>query len=630
MITNSKLKANLYDFYQRVSLNKFVGKNKQIFLLLFGFILMAGLVFATTIITETNIDTPTADVVNISTERVNISGRPLVTYLDKSVTVCSSGCDYTTIQDAVNNAPYFLSNDYNINVGPGTYPEHVLVKNIYGNDYNGENGGAFRITGNKTNPETVNIKSVDFSGCGGTYFYLQGVTLYEDSEFNELVGVGSYRCSEVSLQFLIFNESLTNGVVSYGGGSHVDISRNLTMNLSGSGIGFYVKHGGSIGSEPTSIAQVFGNVSIGFQNVGGIIQVPEFESYYATTEKYLSSRGLLYVYDKGVIYDISKIPNDLNVTGNMTIGNNLNMDGIITGLDFSLPNDENLLLAFNFNNQSIEGTSAGSNVYDSSRHARVGNMTTAFANYEDNSSYDGSGAMEFDGSQKIEVNNLSYNNYTDDFSYSFWIYMKSTDTTKRDIIRQDFAPYIYTELNERIVFQLHNGSVSFLTIIDSDDGFTYDSWFYATYTYDGNSKTAKAYLNGVLVETDDISEMGGDFQGSQTLEIGEISNDFIGFLEDFRIYKTALTQEQINTIYATNSEIDNPRWWSISFKPLRDKVYDLGSSTLRWLNGYFINLDVAGNVTIGTSTIPTNITMYSPDGTEYSCGIADGGAWSCG
>ena len=36
-----------------------------------------------------------------------------------------------------------------------------------------------------------------------------------------------------------------------------------------------------------------------------------------------------------------------------------------------------------------------------------------------------------------------------------------------------------------------------------------------------------------------------------------------------------------------------------------------------------------GNLIIGTSASPKNITMFSPDGTSFSCGVANDGTWGC-
>ena len=41
------------------------------------------------------------------------------------------------------------------------------------------------------------------------------------------------------------------------------------------------------------------------------------------------------------------------------------------------------------------------------------------------------------------------------------------------------------------------------------------------------------------------------------------------------------------------------------------------------------NASVSGNFTIGSSTRNSNITMYSPDGTAYSCGPDNSGDFVC-
>ena len=40
-------------------------------------------------------------------------------------------------------------------------------------------------------------------------------------------------------------------------------------------------------------------------------------------------------------------------------------------------------------------------------------------------------------------------------------------------------------------------------------------------------------------------------------------------------------------------------------------------------------IDTEGNINVGNGTNQANITMTSPDGTEYSCGVANGGAFTC-
>ena len=41
------------------------------------------------------------------------------------------------------------------------------------------------------------------------------------------------------------------------------------------------------------------------------------------------------------------------------------------------------------------------------------------------------------------------------------------------------------------------------------------------------------------------------------------------------------------------------------------------------------NMSVGGSLAIGNSSNPQNITMFSPDGTAWTCGVADDGSWGC-
>ncbi len=38
---------------------------------------------------------------------------------------------------------------------------------------------------------------------------------------------------------------------------------------------------------------------------------------------------------------------------------------------------------------------------------------------------------------------------------------------------------------------------------------------------------------------------------------------------------------------------------------------------------------IRNNLTIGMTATPSNITMFSPDGTKFKCGVNDGGTFSC-
>ena len=41
------------------------------------------------------------------------------------------------------------------------------------------------------------------------------------------------------------------------------------------------------------------------------------------------------------------------------------------------------------------------------------------------------------------------------------------------------------------------------------------------------------------------------------------------------------------------------------------------------------SVEVNGSIIIGSSSSSENITMFSPDGTSYSCGVNNGGTFTC-
>jgi hypothetical protein len=59
-----------------------------------------------------------------------IQNRPLYSKGITTVTVCSVGCDYTTIQDALNEVPYFINQKYTVQISAGTYAEDLWIPPI--------------------------------------------------------------------------------------------------------------------------------------------------------------------------------------------------------------------------------------------------------------------------------------------------------------------------------------------------------------------------------------------------------------------------------------------------------------------------------------------------------------------
>jgi hypothetical protein len=80
---------------------------------------------------------------------------------------------------------------------------------------------------------------------------------------------------------------------------------------------------------------------------------------------------------------------------------------------------------------------------------------------------------------------------------------------------------------------------------------TKNKWNYVAYTYDGT--TAKMYVNGVLDKSQDATNAGELVNNNNPLIIGELSGSgsqhVNGTIDEVRIYKRALTAEEIRTHY---------------------------------------------------------------------------------
>lgn len=114
--------------------------------------------------------------------------------------------------------------------------------------------------------------------------------------------------------------------------------------------------------------------------------------------------------------------------------------------------------------------------------------------------------------------------------------------------------------------------------------------------------------------------------GNRWFEIfGSSSSGSKGFTHSYFIWKNSsgwigMTLDKDTGDLATNGSLSigsGTEWLSMYL-----------SSGLGYLNST-VPIKFTHNVSIGTTDLPRNITMYSPDGTGYVCGVANGGAWSC-
>jgi hypothetical protein len=173
-------------------------------------------------------------------------------------------------------------------------------------------------------------------------------------------------------------------------------------------------------------------------------------------------------------------------------------------------------------------------------------------------------------------------------------------------------------------------------------------------THDRNTNTFTFYsnlrlLNGFSVQdilplTNNTGKIGYTIgTDGEDLYWGTINVNTLNLLSKSiytrNIVTGAVTNAELGTSAVTSVKISNYNVFPIDSNFTDVKVTTTlnvtrigtrvsSGNTIHFVNGEGskANVNVSGNITIGRLG---NITMYSPDGTKYTCGVANGGAFSC-
>jgi hypothetical protein len=222
---------------------------------------------------------------------------------------------------------------------------------------------------------------------------------------------------------------------------------------------------------------------------------------------------------------------------------------------------------------------------------------------------------QFDGTGRITVPDKGVLDVgTGDFTICFWTkYLQQTNA--RILSKNKFESgnvtgiQVLTDYNDSIKLRLSN--------IHDGDSFSQDGyltisaldlphWNFIVFSYDA-SGNGVGYLNGTPVATLDVSTFGS-LDAEADLTLGE---SFAGFLDDLRLYKSALTAEQVLILfglgrtYVGSGETDGlpvPDW-RMNFDMISGNTIKGGSE----LNGTATN----GVTFVNDGYIPQTITGIS-------------------
>ena len=317
-------------------------------------------------------------------------------------------------------------------------------------------------------------------------------------------------------------------------------------------------------------------------------------------------------------YNTSEISGDLNVTGNTTLKSLITTDPLLT---ITNPlSDDGLVLYYPFTNGILRDFSSRGN----------SNFTAYNGTY--NSSGKIGGSWRFNGTTggstniRIYTTNTSITNET---TISAWVNFESAGS--RYIIAKSSYGLTLSIQSGKPTFFVKNSSTTYTA--SSPTTISTNTWYLFTGTYkDG---TANLYVNGVLVNSTTYGSQLGLVAGTDTYFIGTedgSGSPMFGKIDELRLYNRALNSNEVNSLYTLNSEsysgTSNYRIGE-DINPLKNILYNLGSSTLRWLKLWVKDIDASGIINGTRIESQTNYSVNDKTGITKNFNITLGNLTTC-
>ncbi|BAY12056.1 LamG-like jellyroll fold domain-containing protein [Calothrix sp. NIES-2098] len=239
------------------------------------------------------------------------------------------------------------------------------------------------------------------------------------------------------------------------------------------------------------------------------------------------------------------------------------IDSITGGATLSAPQSAEITIVDNENSTGLVGywkldeTSIGATVVDSSGFNNNGNHVNITSPSGPSTNvplltFADPNSLRFDGvDDYVNVpNNPSLNLNNGKFTQAVWIYSNITDNGYHGILGYQSAAgtsqrypgiWVYNQTQIHAGFGDGSNWNSFTT----GNVLKPNSWNHVATSFDGT--TYKAYVNGQEVySTNDFA--GRKPYATQQLNIGRVDNNFVGQIDDVRIYNRALTAADIATL----------------------------------------------------------------------------------
>lgn len=156
------------------------------------------------------------------------------------------------------------------------------------------------------------------------------------------------------------------------------------------------------------------------------------------------------------------------------------------------------------------------------------------------------------------------------FSFATWVYPNSSATTNQYLISKLDAPfnaqvrgtgwnfYINYQTGMPVLAMGDGINAYFPDTNVSTNAITEDTWTHIVLVVDKTNKITYFYKNGVLDRTRPYSSTVDNLNNLAPFRLGinyAIAGDWLGYIDDFRYYDTALSSLEASTIYSTGEAV---------------------------------------------------------------------------
>ena len=174
------------------------------------------------------------------------------------------------------------------------------------------------------------------------------------------------------------------------------------------------------------------------------------------------------------------------------------------------------------------------------------------------------GCYRFSGDESEYIANTDLPEHKDNFTYCLWLKRVSTDGRQYFMSRGRDIGYFGVNIfaNNNGVIRVSYGDNTSKVYLYHSNKLSDNEWHHLVFTY---SEGGKFYIDGQLVDSGIAKNISYDQSGG-ALVIGKMGHEYTstnnyfatkGYITDVRVYATALSADDIKTLYKTGLSIDN-------------------------------------------------------------------------